>query len=889
MNIKLLFWTIALFLIPLFASAAADLTSNLTIYLEFNNDDVGEIDGDNIRDVSIDINTVNNTEIDGIAKGEALSNNSIVKLGARSYYLSEDTQDYIEILDNATLEFGQELTACLWIFPKAVVADTALIMKTFDPTDEWGFLADTSGQISYRFTGPATGYTANGIVKVDSWQLVCMVYNGSETGNTRVEIWHNNTNRSLTVNVGTVPATITNTANDIIVGWWKNLAGRYLTGYVDGLAIWKRTLGVDDLADYWNGGVGKEITGGTPSSAVFTITARDIFNLTSLDAFTVSVFNTTENYTNTTSKASISFGNLSGIYNVSVRSITQAGGYFERIYNKVNVSNNLIAELWQAIAYINASNIIDGTKINDFGARTGATLNISNSTGYARLLLNAKSHNIAGNASSYASTIQNLSLSALEERYFTLEFGRNMLSINASDILSNLSISSFTVNVIGLNVTYDRTLSTSSGQINFSMSNGNYSLTISGSTIARAYANITVDVSIKNYTFSVFSINSIYIQTFKEGTSTLLASSITANTSVKASFDSLVSVFSLNTTNGTIYAENVLPAAYTITMSSVGYTSRDYFITLESGANIFLNTYLINSTGTNQADITFVFKDSSTTLLLPNITVSVSEKINLSYITIDQKISDVVGEAVFSLDQTKTYRFTLNKNGYQPKIFDLKPVSTAYTITMDKSIIADWSTIYSKVSFLTLPSSTSISTGHAVNFSIITTSLGGAVQDYFGLNTTYLGINYLTNVSGSPSGGTASIVLNLSNTSTATIPITYFIKVNGRDKDVIDRVFYLSNLTSTNASIMGFKENLENNVNSGYLALIAVFGTILIMGTFWSIGIKGNKLSIIAAMSIGIFTYFGFIHPDSMLNNVIGSIITITLMGSYFILNRIGD
>src|SRR3989338_2345191 len=124
MRTKITFWTIALFLIPLSANAAADLTSNLTIYLEFNNDDTDEIDGDNIRDVSIDINTVNNTEIDGIAKGEALSNNSIVKLGARSYYLSEDTQDYIEILDNATLVGGQELTACLWIFPKAVVADS---------------------------------------------------------------------------------------------------------------------------------------------------------------------------------------------------------------------------------------------------------------------------------------------------------------------------------------------------------------------------------------------------------------------------------------------------------------------------------------------------------------------------------------------------------------------------------------------------------------------------------------------------------------------------------------------------------------------------------------------------------------------------------------------
>jgi len=300
MRTKITFWTIALFLIPLSANAAADLTSNLTIYLEFNNDDTDEIDGDNIRDVSIDINTVNNTEIDGIAKGEALSNNSIVKLGARSYYLSEDTQDYIEILDNATLVGGQELTACLWIFPKAVVADTALIMKTFDPTDEWGFLADTQGQISYRFGAgvAATGTTANGIVAVDSWQLVCMVYNGSEAGNTRVEIWHNNTNRSLSVTGGTVPDTLTDTSNNILVGWWGNLAGRYYTGYIDSLAIWKRTLSEADLSEFWNNGAGTTI--GAPDTTPPEID-QNSYNMTSEGGEGCTVWRTNKNIGCTTS------------------------------------------------------------------------------------------------------------------------------------------------------------------------------------------------------------------------------------------------------------------------------------------------------------------------------------------------------------------------------------------------------------------------------------------------------------------------------------------------------------------------------------------------------------------------------------------------------------
>lgn len=653
-----------------------------------------------------------------------------------------------------------------------------------------------------------------------------------------------------------------------------NGVGSFL-GYIDICKIWNGIPNATQREEEYNNYVGKQ----APLSA-FTITAKDFFNESNITSFTAILKNLTDTYTNSTTTGNISFENITqGIYNVTIQS-TEAGGYIDRFYEDVNANINFEAKLWQAIVYINASS--NGEKIEDFWASTGTQTNNSNSTGWATLRLNAKSHNITGNATYYTQIMQNLSLSALEEKYFEFNFYRNMLSINASDIFSNQTINSFTVNVIGLNVTYDRTLSTSSGQINFSLPIGNYSMVISGSTIAKAYANVTVNVLIKNYTFKVFTINSVYIQIFKEGTSTLL----TPN-SVKASFDSALSVFNLSTINGTIYSENMVAGAYTITMSSLGYTTRDYFITLTSGENVQLNAYLENTT--NYEDITFTMKDVITLTTLENIVVSVSERINLTYVTIAQKISDIAGQVVFTLDQAKTYRFTLNADGYTTKVFDLQPVLTAYTITLDKSITLDWSTFFSKITYLLLPNRTVINAGENVNFSIITSSLGGTVQNYFGLNTTYLGIQYKTNISGSPAGGTASITLNLNNASFSTISIGYFISVSGENIVYINRDFYLSNITAINATIIGFEENLKQNINSGYLSIIAVLGTILIMGTFWSLGIKGNQLSVIGAMSMGIFTYFGFIHPNPVMNGIIGSIITITLLGSYFILTRIGD
>lgn len=619
-----------------------------------------------------------------------------------------------------------------------------------------------------------------------------------------------------------------------------------------------------------------------PSSPNITATAIDLYDSTPLN-FSLAIFRgNTVILNQSTTNGSIPVTNITnGMANLTFQS-TQSGGYFEQRYFNVNISGqSFTGELYQAILYLNASQVITGTQITNFGATAPLQYNQSNSTGWTKLFLKAGSYNITGNTTGYLNTSTTVTVSALSESLSTLIFGTKQLKIAAKDIFTNVTVLNFNISLVGVNVSYSSTVQTTTGNASFSLIDGVYNATFTSATHAWYSQLITVTQQLQNETFYVYPINSILVRIYN-----LLTNALMVGTSVQGSFISAVSVFNLSTNNASILAETIIPSTYTIAVSSTGYTTREYFVTLTGGQNVVLNAYLSNSS--TFADITFTLKDVITLNVLPNVEISVSKRINLSYVTIDQETTDIAGNAIFTLSQTESYRFTINTGGYQTKVFDLIPTLTAYTVTIDPSVTADWSTIYSSVYFTLLPSSLTIQPG-ITNFSIITSSVNGAVQDYFGLNTTYLGVLYKTNVSGSVAGGTASISINLTNSSSQYIPITYFIKVNGQDVYQINKVFYISNVNATNTTIVGFADNFKDVQSSGWLAIVAVFATILIMGTFWSLGITGNKLSVIAAMSMGVFTWFGFIHPNPIMNDIIGSIITITLLGGYFILTRIGD
>ena len=61
------------------------------------------------------------------------------------------------------------------------------------------------------------------------------------------------------------------------------------------------------------------------------------------------------------------------------------------------------------------------------------------------------------------------------------------------------------------------------------------------------------------------------------------------------------------------------------------------------------------------------------------------------------------GAVTFDLDQSIEYRFTLSRVGYDTRTFDLTPITATYTIQLTPESDVDYSTVFDKVSFVTLP------------------------------------------------------------------------------------------------------------------------------------------------------------------------------------------
>lgn len=630
-----------------------------------------------------------------------------------------------------------------------------------------------------------------------------------------------------------------------------------------------------------------------PDEQQFTITATDTYDAESLKNITITIFNSSNSYDFTTGNGTILVSNKTSLesFNVTydVRFFSnQSGGYLNHTIPNINLSNggSFIGDLYQAILRINATKKIDRSILSDFFVSVPLQSNQSNSSGFATLLLKAGNYNVTGNKTGYLNSTSSISINALDDAFLTLEFATHRLRIDARDKFSNETISSFNVTITGLDITHSETKSTTTGNISFDIEAGDFSVDIFGNdNYALESGNVSVDTTFTNHTFLLFPRNSILITVYEEGTSTQIGNiGVTDNRTTTADFDSTLQVLNLSSANGTILAESIQPTNYLITVGSAGFDSRQYFITLNPDSHVGLNAYLINITDTSS--ITFTVKDISDQKELPNIRISVSDKINLTYVTIDQKDTDIAGQAVFDLDQTKTYRFTMSGTGYETRTFDLKPITTAYTIELTPFAKIDFTTIFNSVDFVTLPvSSIIINTTDLINFSIITTSLTGITIKHFGLNTTYLGVLSLTNVSGSAGGGTASIFLNLSN-MTGSVGVTYFIDIDGEIPFILNREFLVTNLTKVNQSMEVTLKDFSKQIGQPIGAIVGTIFIILIMATFASMGLRDRRMNVIGALALGFvafqYGFFGEITATSMTAYLIGAVM-LGLMITYFI------
>src|SRR3990167_6719052 len=325
-----------------------------------------------------------------------------------------------------------------------------------------------------------------------------------------------------------------------------------------------------------------------------TFTATDLYDASSITNFSVGMYQGgTLQHNFTTTNGTIPVSNITnGFYNLTFQS-PQAGGYFENSYSNVDVSGQTFnGQMFQTIAYFNASEVFTGNMITSFNASVPLQFNTSNSTGLTKFYLKSGDYNISGASASYLNQTLQFSVSALSTNYFTIaNFSTNRLRIDAKSIINGAFISAFSIQIS--NGTYTAQKSTTTGNLTFNVLAGTWIMNFSSSTHQKQNDLIVINTSSSypNFTFSVYTTNSFNFTFFDE-------KKLTQITDRAISVQLISDLYSANytTTNGVLYTDLVTPEIYLIRFSATDYNERHYYFNLANGTNNQLKLYMINST-----------------------------------------------------------------------------------------------------------------------------------------------------------------------------------------------------------------------------------------------------------------------------------------------------
>tara|TARA_R100000656_G_scaffold71367_1_gene53476 strand:- start:8696 stop:11341 length:2646 start_codon:yes stop_codon:yes gene_type:complete len=643
-------------------------------------------------------------------------------------------------------------------------------------------------------------------------------------------------------------------------------------GQIQALYCFDRVLTNTEKAYLYNSGDSKIIgqfvspPPAPPDEQTFTITAKDLYDDSNINNLTITISNSSNKYTYSTQNGTILVSNKTNLqiskfnvtYNIKFSS-SQAGGYLNNTHD-INLTDggNFTDKLYQAILYINASEVFSGSGIDEFWALSPLQINKSNSTGWTKLLLSAGSYNISANSTGYLDNKKSIDIAALSTNYENIVFGSANLSINAISIISGNSINDFSINITEISLNKKINKSTDDGSLILSAITGVYNVTIISDNFA--YDSQTINIlaadTLPNITFSLYTRNSINITIYDEETQKIIND--TTTTLILNNLNSIMQT--LYTSNGTIYKDDLFGGLWDIAVFNDFYTLRNYFVTIVDDTHTTLNVWLLNSS--NGESKTFNIRNQEDEPL-EDVFMTITNKVNDTFVVVAQKYSDISGQLSIFLKSTTEYRIMLEAAGYTTKIFNLEPASSLYNIILSTDVDIPFTTIYDKVSY------SLTTTEGSLNFSIITSSTGGFIS-FFGLNSSFDGINYLTNVTGSVGGGTASIIiLNSSNSTGRTIDIDYFIKLNGEDLINLHNTYYTYNATAiSNYSALSVADKYKGDFSGVMLAVISILVVVAIVATFAELGVPAAISGFAGAIILFVFSILGWL-PILMTSSIL--------------------
>ncbi len=359
-----------------------------------------------------------------------------------------------------------------------------------------------------------------------------------------------------------------------------------------------------------------------------------------------------------------------------------------------------------------------------------------------------------------------------------------------------------------------------------------------------------------NYSFSVNStqeltIPQVNLSIFDEENQTLILEDLTI-------FFTGPSNVETNTSSGTLDVGGLTFGEYFIQAEGATYPRRGLFFTV-TNASAKVNLYLVQDRTGNEF-IDYIVQDDGRNRL-ENARLTFLKNINNSFITMAQLETDFAGQARIFQDQQNEYRIILFLAGFETQTISLIPLLTGYTLTLSIAAEQLFETTYEGIRYTISPAARVLNASGNRNISITIFDSESSLE-FFGLeivNHSYACVpaNCLTNVSGSPAGGTAIVQINLN--TTGSFDTQYFFKRNGFPIQFINGQrssvrFLIGDRLATNFQTIG--DNLGTPVMRAIFAAILI--TVLAVLAS-QIGVVGLGLMLVISFGTIFFMLLGFI------------------------------
>jgi len=779
----------------------------------------------------------------------------------------DGTDDYVVVGKPLGDSPSGNKTVSLWV-RKPVLSSAGYVYSTYSSsTGGFSMYTNSAGRMAISWTtSPEVVNTGSFVLTENTWHHIVAVYSAGTNGG---KIYVDGVLRGQG-NLGTESS---GSLNLKFGGRWDGTSsggtgnGAMLRVDIDEISIYTDAKNESFISDLYNVQSNTSLSNdyrqypfssppSPPGTDYFTFNAYDLFSNSSITNFSVSI-DTIGNFTTTNGSIIVNATQLNGTYDV---------GYFGGFYSEnfsgvvINSTASFNPGLTRALFKVEIEDLFNnplsgGTYFLSNGSFTSSTYNTSvfNPMNVGSWTLTVSKAGFYSFSDSYIQSgdypFESQTLVGLTDNRFTLLL---------KSIVDNSTITNFTGTLYQYSEGYTESFSSTNGSFTFELMQGfEYFIELDD---VEGYANNFNN----NYTFTpnnmsgshilyLYTDNSIRFFIYDEDNNSL----ITENITIIISGDPYEQT--LYTANGTIFVENIPDGTYNIKLFNANYTERTYLTTVSNKSTQELNAYLTQQ----QNSVTFTTLDGSSSTALSTVAITMYRVINNTWISVESKLTDITGRAVFNYVTNTNYRFIASKTGYQDKIFNLDPIIFEfYNVRLDKEYITDVQLDYSNIYINFNPKR--FFNDAQNNISYMIQSPEGKLSNYY-LNVSYPGgYQYFT---GSNSIGEQFFIqFNITGaTINDEVRLEYgYTSVLGDNKTFSD-VFRIERSPSS----MSWNKKVDRTYGLGVLelSLISVFFALLISGIGVMIG-GGIVGGLLGLLTLAFFTFLGFIPLWSILISV---------------------